>query len=129
MMIKFAPTGSMYEGDLEALINPNFDQYAANITFLVKPGVIGKIIGVEEIKKVPGVIDAVLAHVEGDEIPESAIGTLKQIVLRAFAVAETKEELAKIIDKVHGLLHVYSDKGEDMLLSKFDIEEMENVVK
>jgi len=129
MMIKFALTGSMYEGDLEALINPNFDQYAANITFLVKPGVIGKIIGVEEIKKVPGVIDAVLAHVEGDEIPESAIGTLKQIVLRAFAVAETKEELAKIIDKVHGLLHVYSDKGEDMLLSKFDIEEMENVVK
>ena len=129
MMIKFALTGSMYEGDLEALINPDFDQYAANITFLVKPGVIGKIIGVEEIKKVPGVIDAVLAHVEGDEIPESAIGTLKQIVLRAFAVAETKEELAKIIDKVHGLFHVYSDKGEDMLLSKFDIEEMENVVK
>jgi biotin carboxylase len=129
MMIKFALTGSMYEGDLEALINPNFDQYAANITFLVKPGVIGKIIGVEEIKKVPGVIDAVLAHVEGDEIPESAIGTLKQIVLRAFAVAETKEELAKIISQVHSLFHVYSDRGEDMLLSKFDIEEMENVVK
>ena len=129
MMIKFALTGSMYEGDLEALINPDFDQYAANITFLVKPGVIGKIIGVEEIKKVPGVIDAVLAHVEGDEIPESAIGTLKQIVLRAFAVAETKEELAKIISQVHSLFHVYSDRGEDMLLSKFDIEEMENVVK
>jgi hypothetical protein len=51
----------------------------------------------------------VLAHVEGDEIPESTIGTLKQIVLRAFAVAETKEELAKIIHKVHSLFHVYSD--------------------
>ena len=70
-----------------------------------------------------------LAHVEGDEIPESAIGTLKQIVLRAFAVADTKEELAKIIDQVHSLFYVYSDKGENMLLSNFAIEEMENVVK
>jgi hypothetical protein len=48
---------------------------------------------------VPGVIDAVLAHVEGDEIPESALGTLRQIVLRAFAVAKTKEELAKLLSK------------------------------
>lgn len=129
MMIRFALTGSMYDSDLAPLINPDFDQYAANITFLVTPGVIGKIVGAEEVKKVPGVIDAVLAHVEGDEIPESAIGTLKQIVLRAFAVADTKEELAKIIDQVHSLFYVYSDKGENMLLSNFAIEEMENVVK
>ncbi|NLY61949.1 MAG: ATP-grasp domain-containing protein [Clostridiales bacterium] len=129
MMIRFALTGSMYDGDLKPMINPDFEQYAANITFLVRPGIIGKIIGVEEIKKVPGVIDAVLAHVEGDEIPESALGTLRQIVLRAFAVAKTKEELAKIIKQVHSLFHVYSDKGENMLLSNFDVAEMENVVK
>ena len=53
MMIRFALTGSMYDSDLAPLINPDFDQYAANITFLVTPGVIGKIVGAEEVKKVP----------------------------------------------------------------------------
>lgn len=129
MMIKFALTGKMFEGDLESLINPNFSEYAANITFLVKPGTVGRIVGLDEVMKVPGVIDAVLAHVEGDEIPESAIGTLRQIILRAFATAKTKEDLAKIIQSVHSLFRVYNTEGEDMLLGTFDVTEMENVVK
>lgn len=128
MMIEFALTGSMYKGELKDLVNPDFKQYAANITFLVRPGIIGKIEGLGEVLKAPGVIDAVLAHVEGEEVLESALGTLGQIVLRAFVTAKTKDELASVIKNVHSLFRVYDTEGESMLLGTFDTEEMEKVV-
>jgi biotin carboxylase len=124
MMIHFALTGYMDNGQNFNDINPNFSKYACNITFLAKPGVIGKIEGVDMALKIPQVVDVFPSYSVGDTIPESAIGTLSQVVLRAFAVADTKEELAKIMDELHNFIEVYSIEGDNMLLDTFNVKEL-----
>ena len=66
-----------------------------------------------------------LSHVEGDNLPESVIGTLRQIVLRVFAVADTKEELADLMDEIYNCLEVRSTQGENLLLEGLDTREID----
>lgn len=120
LLIHFAITGKMLPNGFTLKPKPNFDKYACNITFLCKPGVIKRIIGIDEIKKINGVIDAVPSYQEGQSVPESAIGTLKQVVLRVFAYAETKDKLKIIIEAIHNTFDVLSLNGVSMLMDKFE---------
>ena len=124
MMINFALTGSMNEIRIKDIVNPNYKGWGFNITFLVKPGKIGSMLGIEEVSSLEGVIDVVASYSEGDIILESSIGTLKQVILRVFATTKTKNEMANLMDKIHGLIKVYSVDGENMLLDVFDTSEL-----
>lgn len=124
MLIKFSLTGKMEEYSIEEKVNPFLGKYACNVSFLIQPGTIDKISGIDEIIKIPGVIDAVLARTEGEEIPESAKGTLRQIILRVFATASSQQELEKLLNKIYSKLEVISIEGNDMLLAGFDTEEL-----
>lgn len=128
MMIRFALTGQMADYSLEEKASPKWERYACNISFLVKPGVVDKIHGIDKIMEIPGVIDAVLAHAEGDEIKESAKGTLQQIILRVFATASTQEQLEEILNEVYQSLKVVSFDGSDMLLDGFCTEELKEAL-
>lgn len=127
MLIRFALTGKMDEKEIKNIANPSWPKYGCNISFLVKPGVIEKISGIEEIMAMPEVLDAVQARTIGEEIPESAKGTLKQIVLRVFATSSNKEELIEVLDKVYESLTVTSNTGENMLLKGFNTEELRGI--
>jgi len=124
MMVNYALKGKMNETDIKRDVNPNFKEWGCNITFLAKPGKIVKIIGIEEVSSFPGIIDVVPAYKEGEVIPATALGTLKQVIIRVFAIAETKQELAAIMDKIHNTIKVYSEDGENMLLQTFDTKEL-----
>ena len=123
-MTHYALTGRMSNIDLSPLVNPAFSKYACNVTFLVKIGVIGQIIGLEAISGIPGVISVTPSYFEGDEVPQSAYGTLRQVILRVNAAADTKPELKEIMDQILNTFRVYSDTGEDMLLPVFDTMEV-----
>jgi carbamoylphosphate synthase large subunit len=124
MMINYALSESMYEESIKDLVNPNHNELGCNITFLARPGKIGKILGVKEVSSMKEVIDVVPSYNEGDTIQESAIGTLTQVIMRVFAVAKDKHELATIMDRIHNTIRVYSQDGEDMLLDTFDTREL-----
>src|SRR5699024_593901 len=124
MMISFPLTGEMTEQPLDNLITPIWERYACNVSFLMKPGTIKEINGLEKIKKLPGVIDAVIAHDVGDTLPEEAKGMLRQIMLRVFATASNQVKLENILDEVYSTLQVISTNGEDMLLEGFNTEEL-----
>ena len=125
MLIRFALTGKMSEKGLKEIVNPIWKQYACNVSFLMKPGTIEEIKGIEKIKEIPGVVDAVLAHEIGDTLPEEAKGMLKQIMLRVFAVAENENELKVISNKIHDTLEVISTENESLLLEGFDTNDLE----
>lgn len=128
MMISHALTGNMgFDGD-RVSFNPNHKLFGCNITFIARPGRIGKIVGLEKVIAIPGVIDVVPTYKEGDIVHESVRGTLKQVVVRAFATAETKAELASIMDKIHNSIDVVSTEGESMLLGKFDVKDLFNEI-
>jgi len=48
-MINFALTGSMWEKQICSVIDPNYDEYGFNLTFIAKPGQVGEILGVQEV--------------------------------------------------------------------------------
>ncbi|WP_368652898.1 ATP-grasp domain-containing protein [Ornithinibacillus sp. 4-3] len=128
MLIRFALTGKMFTENINNKLEAIWKKYALNVSFLIKPGTIKKINGLKAIKTMPQVIDATLAHVEGDILPETAKGTLKQIVLRVFATAQDQNELAQLLDDIYNKLEVISDKEENMLLDGFDLTELRGVL-
>lgn len=128
MMISYAVTGNMEVSADEIIISPNHKPFASNITFLSRPGKIERIVGLDEINRIPGVIDVVPSYKEGDSVPDNALGTLNQVVARVFIVAQTKEELIEIMDKAHNLFDVRSDKNESMVLDKLDVNEINSYV-
>ena len=119
MMIEQAVYGRS-NVDLDKLVNPRFPRPYCNITFLIMPGTIGKIEGVEAIRSMPNIIDVVLSYKEGDTIPQTSLGTLQQVVARVFAYAETESQLADLMDEVHRRFDVLSDNGASMLLPVFN---------
>lgn len=117
MMINFAITGSMGEDDLAQKASPEFNQrYGFNVSFLGKPGKIASISGIEKIKEMPNVIDAVIAHYPGEEITESMKGLLAQIVLRVLGTADSIEELKDVMFKIQDTVKIISENGENMIL-------------
>ena len=122
MLIRFALTGVMTEKEIYPSADFNFP--CCNITFLIKPGKIGSIAGIEDIKQIPGVIALFLSKEEGFILPENAKGTLNQVILRVFASRETKIQLKETMDRIHNAFKVYDENGNDMLLKVFDTNEL-----
>ncbi len=121
MLIIFALTGDMGEPNIEKKVDPYLGgKYGYNVSLLCKPGTISKIVGLEEIKKIPGVIEAVVAHPEGDIITQSMKGLLTQIVIRVLGKADDVETMKNEMMKIQHLLHVISEKGDEMSLPGMD---------
>ena len=64
------------------------------------------------------------SYYPGDTIPEQAWGTLAQVVLRVLLVADTREELIEAMSQATRHVRVLSDRGEDLLLPPFRLEEL-----
>lgn len=120
LLINYALTGQMSKVDLGRIINPDFNSFGCNVTFSAKPGRIGAIKGVQDVLKIPGVLDVVNSHELGDEIPSSAEGTFSQIVSRVFAEADSIEHLVSVIDSITSTLKIYRDDGEEMIVELFN---------
>jgi len=125
-LIRFAVSGKMSDNQIYKTTVPNSDKFGCNITFLIKPGIIGKIEGEHEISKLTGVTACFISYKEGDEIPEQAVGTLLQVVGRVLLVASSKLELINVMDSIHRIFKVYSITGESMLLKTFDSKDLMN---
>jgi hypothetical protein len=124
LLINFALTGKMSDLKIKEHLNPNYSHYGFNITFLVRPGQIGNIVGVDQVFKLDGIIDVVNSYEINDVIPESAIGTLQQVVLRVFGVVKDKISLKNIIDQVQCTIKVFDIDGNNMMLGSFDTNEL-----
>ncbi len=118
LMINFALTGKMSDKRLKEIAKPLPGRYGCKLSPLVKTGVIHKIVGLKEIATLPGVISVNPSYKDGDVV--SGYGTLKQIACRFFVVADTKQELKSIIDRIMSKYDVLDAKGESMLMTPFD---------
>ena len=100
-------------------------KYSYNVSVLSRPGKIGKITGLDEVKALPGVIDAVVAHPEGDEITEAMRGRLAQITVRILGHAASKEEMKQAMYTIKDTIHILSTDGEEMALPGMEPEDFE----
>lgn len=128
MMINFALTGSMGEPDLARKADPMFAQPAYNVSCLCAPGTIAHINGIDEVTRVDGVIDVVLAHIEGETVTQEMRGLLSQIVVRVLGVVKKKEDLYAIMHEIEEKVSVISTTGDDMMLSGIEESDIEEYV-
>lgn len=107
--------------DKESLIekiDPEFKQYACNITFLAKPSTIHTFEGLDEVVKMEGVIRLIKNKLEGETIPESALGTLNQVAIRVFAKANDLKSLNRLIEEIVSKIKVLDEHGNNILIPR-----------
>lgn len=116
MMINYAFTGKMYNNDEIIKINP-ITKKCYNISCLIKPGTIKEIKGIQELKKIGGIIDIFSSYEPGDTISEDAWGKLAQIGVRFFVVPKDDKDYTNIQKEIEKRLCVMSQNGENMVIN------------
>ena len=85
-------------------------------------GVIKDLWGLEECKKIPGVIYAEFLLSSGDVVVEN--NSMAQSVFRTYINACDKEALKAIILEIQKNIQVIDIDGRDMLFKHFDVERL-----
>ena len=125
MLVDYSFTRKFGNEDLRNSVDPFFKgNHACNITFLIKPCVIGKFVGLEDIENMKGVIKVIKNHEIGHEIFSSAVGTLNQVGLRVLAVSDSREALKQLIEVIVNKVDIESASGESVILPFFKIENL-----
>ncbi|MFR2693648.1 MAG: hypothetical protein ACLTBV_26000 [Enterocloster bolteae] len=117
MMIRFALTGHMEKDSIADRINPRLGKYAFNVSVLTKPGRIGKISGIEDILKLLHGNRCGFGPLSGRRDYRYHERTIRlQISLRVLGVSDSVETMQKTMLEIQKLIHIESDKGENMIL-------------
>lgn len=123
MLIRFALTGSEGEIDLQKEDDTRLrGKWASVLWFLLKPGHISKIEGLDNLENDKRVVENVQRLHEGDDVLPEWIGNEKQVLTRMYLVCNTKEELAACLKEYQEKVKVYNENGENMCLNGFDVD-------
>lgn len=116
MLINYSLYGEMTDTvDVEKLQQPDFNgKVGANLIISLKQGKIKKILGLEEIKKMQGIVSVVQKHFEGEEL--NSIGTTGQNFAYILIVEENEEELRKVANKVYEKLSILDENNNEMII-------------
>ncbi|MBR4800626.1 MAG: ATP-grasp domain-containing protein [Clostridia bacterium] len=121
MLIRFALTGKMSDEDVTALEDPRLKgKVAINLLVFSKLGNIKRVAGIEEVKKLDGVINYTALIGENHVISVEDEGTLNQSVARLHLVADDREKMANLIDRIYSILKIEGQNGENLILNTFD---------
>lgn len=96
----------------------------ANVTLLLSQGIIGHYEGIDEVKRMPGVLHIHKSYNEGQEIGESNIGRLSQVGIRVLLYADSRQQLLSRMDEIKNTLHVISKDGKDMIIRDYSYKEI-----
>jgi biotin carboxylase len=116
MMIRFAVTGTMGDNNLIKLDNPNFIKPCCNYYVPLKAGRIKVMDGIDDVKKMEGVLQVAQIFHQGKEITETS--SLDAVCLRIHVMADTREDLAMLLEKISNTLDIKDENGSDMQLEK-----------
>lgn len=129
MLICHALTGNMGEPNLAVKANPEFKTPAFNVSCLCAPGTIKELIGIEDVKKIDEVVDAVVAHLPGETITEQMRGLLAQITVRVLGSVNNIEELLPVMQKINDTIHIVGTKNEELMLPGIEFEDIDGFIK
>ena len=119
-MINYALTGSMSDTPITERDNARFRHPCCNYYVGLKAGVIAKMGGLEEVRRLEGVLNVTEMCHEGEEIFET--NALERICLRIHVVGETPEKLAENLVRISDTLKIMSTEGVEMQIEPLTYE-------
>ena len=114
LMIEFSLTGKMESADLLALDNPDYSKPCVNYYVTLRPGTISRIEGIEEVEKMPQVLQNATFKTIGMKIDPS--NSLDRVIYRIHVMDDDVEKLAKTLETISATLHIFDEYGEEMQL-------------
>lgn len=120
-LLQYSLIGSLSEAEFKK-INPHFNGIALLLTISLSDGTIARIDGIEEIKKVPGVLDFVSQKKVGDEVLEG--GASGKIFGYIHCVSASLGELSKILDSIRKLLIIENTEHQNQLVGILDVSSL-----
>ena len=114
-LIIFAVTGKMADFIISEKEDPCFKHVYCHLYILGKEAKIARIVGIEELKKLPEIIRMSPMKNVGDMIGKD--GTSAQKVLGLHLKLERREDIQRIIHYINVYFHVYDEVGNDLVLS------------
>ena len=120
-LLQYSLTGNFDESEFSK-INPNFNGVGLLLTISLFNGRIAKIEGVDEIKKIPGVLDFVSQKKVGDEVVEG--GASGKIFGYIHCVASDLKELSVILNTIKKRLVIENADGDNQLVGILDVSSL-----
>lgn len=122
MMLRFAVGGgSITEAEASAIDLTFGGRIGCQLMMPLDVGTLGRIEGVEEIKKHPAVVDYLQYYREGDTVEPRVIGTLGQHFGRITFIVNSHEEELEAIRYFQDTVRVYDVNGNRMNNLQFDV--------
>jgi len=129
MLIHFAVTGQMTTEDIRAKIQPVSMPIGYNVSCLCQPGTIQQLIGIDEVRSHPGVIDVLVSHFPGDTITEAMRGRLAQITVRVLGTVPHPQDLLPMMNTIENKIRVLSDQGTNMRLPGITQQDIQGIIE
>ena len=116
LMIEFSITGRMESAKEINVETYAFDKSCCNYYITLTSGKIKCIDGIEEVSKMPQVLQVATFHSVGDEIKET--NSLDRVIYRLHVMDDTKEKLAETLEKISNTLNIISESGKEMQVER-----------
>ncbi len=112
-MANHALTGVMDDaGEMERMDWQLHGKTAAQLSILIEPGTVARITGLDEVRRLPGVIDVVQLLDEGDTV--TMAGTLQQVLARVYFITDERSAVLQMVERIYETVAVLNDQGRDM---------------
>lgn len=112
MMIEFSITGRMDSVNGKFLATEAFPKSCVNYYITLTSGKIASIEGIEEVEKMPQVLQVATFHAVGDEIKPTQ--SLDRVIYRLHVMDDTPEMLAATLERISSTLRIMSETGKEM---------------
>lgn len=117
MLINYALTGKMCDDSDVQTINPYLNgKQAASLALPLIPGTISKVIGMDVIPNIEGVVNFTHFCDVGDAILPKHINTLSQLFGRIMVVRNSKKELFESLKTIRDNISVLDVDGNEMIV-------------
>ncbi len=125
VLIHHALTGKMIDSQYIDKIKPNFSGLGVVVNLLInkKQGEIYKLEGIEDIKKIPEVINCIQYLYEGDKFNLGNQTDCPVAIL--YIAANSSEKAKKVIEQIYDLISVKDKNGNNLLMPFYPVDQIE----
>ena len=122
-MVNYALTGKMADFKIAERDNPFITVPCVNLYIALKAGTVCTFEGIDEARKIPGVLNATVMFGKGTTVEKT--GSLNQVSIRFHVTGKSRDELDQIFQKIYDTIRIEDENGQDMILEHFSFSCLE----